>query len=210
MKQSYPLYWPEGWKRTAPGKRVRGQFRRTETRYNSSGNSQRLVLPLTISVSVGRIIEQLGRMEIDRHNVIVSTNVETGLDGTPRSDRRAPEDPGAAVYWRDRRETERSMAIDRYDTVADNLAGIAATLEAMRAIERHGGAEILQRVFRGFMALPEASWRTILGVGAEASLQDAEGAFRELAHRGHSDKGGNEDMGALVKARDEARKELGH
>ena len=40
------------------------------------------------------------------------------------------------------------MAIDAYTRTADNLAAVAATLEAMRAIERHGGAQILERAAR--------------------------------------------------------------
>jgi len=46
------------------------------------------------------------------------------------------------------------MAIDRYSTVEGNLAAIAATLDAMRAIERHGATVILERTFADFMALP--------------------------------------------------------
>jgi hypothetical protein len=60
------------------------------------------------------------------------------------------------------------MAIDQYDRVEHNLAAIAATLDAMRAIKRHGGAEILDRAFTGFTALPAPMaggkpWRQVLG-----------------------------------------------
>jgi len=59
------------------------------------------------------------------------------------------------------------MAIDIYDTVAGNLAAVAATLDAMRAIERHGGAQILKRAFQGFKALP-SSTATALSTDAAA------------------------------------------
>src|SRR5260370_12455992 len=65
------------------------------------------------------------------------------------------------------------MAIARYARVADNLAAIAATLDAMRAIERHGGGSILERAFIGFAALPATAgvdWRKIFGVGPNDHL----------------------------------------
>lgn len=69
---------------------------------------------------------------------------------------------------------------------------------------------MLERAFRGFAALPAASWRAVLGVGPNASLEEAEQAFRDLVHVGHSDHGGTMDIGQLKEARDEARKELGN
>ncbi|KVD37855.1 hypothetical protein WJ41_22830 [Burkholderia ubonensis] len=63
---------------------------------------------------------------------------------------------GVAVYWETRAGARRVMAIDQYTRVADNLAAVAATLDAMRAIERHGGARILERAFTGFAALAAA------------------------------------------------------
>jgi DnaJ-domain-containing protein 1 len=105
------------------------------------------------------------------------------------------------------------MAIDRYDRVADNLAAIAATLEAMRAIERHGGAEILDRAFTGFASLPASAgqgkreWWAVFGVSANASDADIEAAYRRLAKERHPDTGGSDDaMAELNQARDEWRK----
>ena len=99
---------------------------------------------------------ELAKLAVSRDDLIISTNVPTRLDGLPRGDARNPEDTGAAVYWRKAHDAPmKCMAVDRYKAVADNLCAIAATLEAMRAIERHGGAEILERTFRGFAALPE-------------------------------------------------------
>jgi len=118
---------------------------------------------LSVMDGLERVLGELGRMGIGRDDVVISTNVPTRLDGLPRRDR-VPSDPGAAVYWRKGKQT-RCMAIDRCDRVEDNLAAIAATLEAMRAIERHGGAEILDRAFTGFVALPSLEqWFQVLGV----------------------------------------------
>jgi hypothetical protein len=131
----------------------------------------------------------------------------------PRSNQKEPLDPGAAVYWKDGQQ-ERCMAIDRYTSVADNLAAIAATIEAMRAIERHGGAEILNRAFTGFSALPpkpEQSWRYYLGFGEDqrVTVDQVDAAFRELAKTRHPDKGGDpEAFKDISGAREAAKREL--
>jgi hypothetical protein len=152
-------------------------------------------------------------MGIPDWNVIISTNVPLRLDGMPRSDKE-PGDPGAAVYWKKNdKQAMRCMAIDRYVRVADNLAAISATLEAMRAIERHGGGTILERAFLGFAALPEKAsqhWRETLGVTlAQPTLQHIEDRFRTLAQLHHPDKGGDRNkFEEIVQARDAARMEL--
>lgn len=189
--QAYPLTWPPGWDRTGSWRRQRGKFL----------NAKR---ELSVMDGIQRVLEQLAFLKIKRDDLVISTNVETRLDGLPRSDR-TPTDPGVAVYWRQGKNT-RCMAIDRYSRVADNLAAIAATLEAMRAIERHGGAEILDRAFTGFVALPapEQRWFTILGVGANASKEEIERAYRLLAMQHHPDRGGNgQAMARINAARDE-------
>jgi hypothetical protein len=109
------------------------------------------------------------------------------------------------------------MAIDIYDRVADNLAAVAATLDAMRAIERHGGAAILERAFTGFTALPapivagmKRPWRDVLQLGPKPPLHDVHGAYRRLASAHHPDREGGSDakMAELNAARDEALKEI--
>lgn len=108
----------------------------------------------------------------------------------------------------------RCMAIDRYTRVADNLAAVAATLDAMRAIERHGGAEILNRAFLGFAALPQNAsqpWREVLGIEGAASLDLVESRFRALVKVHHPDYGGEkerETFEKIVQAREAARMEL--
>lgn len=210
---NYPLCWPAGWKRTPSHSRENGRFSRKESVYRPStvpgGQGYRYTQTknLTVSDGVGRILESLERIWISRDDIIISTNVRTRLDGLPRSGEREPDDPGAAVYWRKGMKGQmRCMAIDRYTTVADNLAAIAATLEAMRAIERHGGAEILDRTFTGFAALPEKAggraWWDVLEVPSEANRETVESAFRRLARERHPDRGGSEaQMAELNEAR---------
>lgn len=209
MIQKYPLAWPAGWKRTAPGYRKHAAFNRVE----NSGGSKKTV-KLSIGDAVKRVFYELERLGVKhvQEDVVISTNLRVNMSGIPRGDQGEPSDPGAAVYW-ELNGVRQTMAIDQYYRVADNLAAIAASLEAMRAIERHGGAEILQRAFTGFAALPETTgrpWRVVFDFEGTPSLARVEERFRELAFLRHPDHGGSEAaMQELNAARDQARKELG-
>lgn len=206
-KTRYPLCWPEGWKRTGESHRIRAQF----------GTQQRGMRKnrLSVTEAIDRVGYELGRMNIDHGNIIVSTNLPLNIHGQPRAERGEPRDPGAAVYWH-AVNGNKAMAIDRYDRVADNIAAIAATLEYMRGIERHGGAEILERVFSGFAQLPERaggkSWRDVMGFPAQAQpTKDSIGSrFRELSKDRHPEKpGGSRDLwDELTWARDAALREI--
>jgi hypothetical protein len=212
-RTAFPLSWPDGWKRTQSISRTHAQFGRTERTSNQPGGPMWLNKKrLSVADAVGRLLGELRRMGIPDWNVIISTNVPLRLDGMPRSDKE-PADPGAAVYWKKNdKQAMRCMAIDRYTRVADNLAAIAATLEAMRAIERHGGGTILERAFLGFAALPERAsqhWRETLGIQGTATIDLVESRFRALAQVNHPDKGGDRNkFEEIVQARDAARLEL--
>lgn len=189
--QAYPLQWPPGWPRKP------GYARRMAT-FQNGGRE------LSVIDGVNRVLDALRLMKITRDDVVISTDIPTRLDGLPRSDRTGG-DPGAAVYWRKGKQT-RCMAIDRYQRTADNLAAIAATLEAMRAIERHGGAEILDRAFTGFTALPAPEqWFQVLGVSAHATREQIETAYRTLAMKHHPDRPGGDagEMSRINMARDD-------
>lgn len=190
--QAYPLAWPPGWKRAAH--RRNGKFR--------DGAQW-----ISVAKAVARVISELRRLGVESHTIIISSNIETRVDGLPRSDRRVDiADPGVAVYWTDPDSgQQRCMAIDLYTWVSDNIAAIAATIAAMRAIERHGGATILNRAFQGFQALPSATTTALnaktaadvlhrrTGRAAAMILADREvarAAYREAANVAHPDRGG--------------------
>lgn len=194
---AYPLQWPTGWKRTPAAVRTRARFAKKERKYSSTpgvNSSWLQSKEVSIADGVERVRGELQRMGIRDDDLVISSNLELRLDGLPRSGQREPADPGIAVYWRDRGET-RCMAIDRYDRVADNLAAVAATLEAMRAIERHGGAEILNRAFTGFAALPGPTlvrqWWATLCVPPNSSRDVVDTAYRRLRSLHHPDRGGD-------------------
>lgn len=206
MTQAYPLAWPVGWRRCTARKRA--QFKTGERRPDRTYMSYK---DISIAEGVKRVVDELSRLGVRRGDAIISTNLKVRLDGLPYSDQREPADPGVAVYWR-RKDGEpmKVMAIDRYDRVADNLAAVAATLDAMRAIERHGGGEILERTFTGFEALPPPrGWPEILGIPPNATREQVNEAFRRLAGEHHPDRGGSHDrMSEISRARDEALKQV--
>lgn len=207
----YPLQWPAGWKRTPEGKRDFGHFA-VRSRTTGVGNYRHLE-KVTVAQACQRLLKELERFGVPEGEVVISTNVPTRLDGLPYSNAKEPADPGAAVYWRDMGQN-RCMAIDRYTRVAQNIAALAATIDAMRAIERHGGAAILDRAFTGFTALPapivagmKRDWQVVLGLQdlllpTEADIQ---AAYRRLVAVHHEAKGGDPaKMAELNVARDEA------
>jgi hypothetical protein len=209
----YPLSWPQGYNRTPKIKRTRAQFGKSETVSNSSGGSWQTKRSLSVWEGVLRTTNELRRFKVADSDIIISTMIPVRLDGIPRSDRAEPADPGVAVYWKNPAGKRQCMAIDRYDRVADNLSAVAATLEALRAIERHGGGAILDRAFQGFAQLQAAGkpWREVLGFPPTMNpvMELVENAFRALAKKCHPDiEGSHERMIKLNRARAEAIEEL--
>ena len=62
-----------------------------------------------------------------------------------------PDDPGVAVYFQ-LHDKERVLACDKWDTVADNIAAIAAHIDGIRRQDRYGVGTIDQ-AFAGYSAL---------------------------------------------------------
>lgn len=204
---AYPLCWPHGWRRTPAHKRTRARFVGKKSSY-PEGGSWRPAQSLTIEQGITRLLDELERMGIQRSTVVISSDLRLRNDGLPYSSQATAKlDQGVAVYWRDGKQT-RAMAIDRYDRIADNLGAIAATVEAMRAIERHGGAEILDRAFTGFLALPNPARdelpHNVLGVSETANEAEIRYAYNRLAAQHHPDKAGGSStqMARINAARD--------
>jgi hypothetical protein len=204
----FPLQWPADWRRTPPQGRKDASFGKRER-----GEGYRPLKNLSVADGVGRVLHELDTMGVRAEDVVISTNIVLRLDGLPRSNQPAPGDPGVAVYWR-RKDRTQCMAVDAYTTVADNLAAVAASLSAMRALERHGGAMVLERAFIGFQALPApagSDWRSLLGFGASevVTYTDVDRRFKERITGKHPDQGGDPEVfQRLVAARDAAATEL--
>lgn len=210
MTEAYPLKWPVGWPRMSAGGRKRAKFGKNERQHstNTPGYSWNHKKDLTIWDATQRITGELSTMGVRDGQYVISTNLELRNDGLPRSNQRMPEDPGVAVYWT-RKGKQQVMAIDLYDRVQDNMAAIAASLNALRAIERHGGAQILDRAFEGFTALPAPDafdpWAT-LGLHPGATRDAIDAAFRNLSRKHHPDVpgGSTEAFQRIERARREA------
>ncbi len=208
--QRYPLSWPAGWKRTTARERKGAHFRRSirgvdpKTGQIVAGASERA---LTVSDALERLEQQLRLLGAVAE--ILSTNVPVRLSGLPASGQREPDDPGAAIYFQLLKK-DQVLACDRWKRVADNIAAIALHVDAVRRIERYG-VGTLEQAFAGYTAIGPApvEWWLILGVKADATLDQVEEAFRALAREHHPDRGGDpERMKQLTAARACARQAL--
>jgi hypothetical protein len=105
------------------------------------------------------------------------------------------------------------LACDGYFRVADNIAALAAHIDALRRIERYGVGTI-EQALAGYKALPAdsaADWRAVLGFPKDArpSLDQVDAAYKAIAKQKHPDVGGSEmEMTHLNRARDYALSEL--
>lgn len=204
MATAYPLQWPDGWPRTP-------SYRRGPARYK-----------VEINAAVDGLHRSLGLLGAQSGSVVISSNVPPrNALGTPRNDGYQVSDPGVAVYWTTKAHGERVMACDRWSSVRENVRAIGLAVEGLRAIERAGATQILDRAYTAFGALPAASgapvarpWWEVLGLKKEAlsfaTLAMVEAQWRELAAKAHPDRGA--DPALLVelnRAREEARAHYG-
>ena len=178
--QAFPLAWPDGWPR-AKHRKVSSYKISTDAALND------LVRELQLTRARG---------------VVVSSNVPLRRDGTMyRGDHseQAMPDPGVAVYWDDRDGKPRVIACDSWRTVRENVRAIGLTIEALRQIERTGASHLLERAYRGFARLPEATdcWLT-LGIPKGSSREVVSAAFRELSRTLHPDRGGHPQRYAQI------------
>ncbi len=199
--ESYPLVWPLGRPRRPAEDREDARFGQETLHSDGTGMpAYRRRQPLSIAVALGRLRTELGRRGAE--DVVISTNVPTRQDGLPYSNARVPDDPAVAVYFRWKGELH-CMPCDKWTRVADNLAAVAAHLDALRRIERYAVGDIAQ-AFAGYKALPAAStkrrWWEVLGFELPPSYQDAKGRARELLRDLHPDHGGNHNQAAEINA----------
>ena len=207
MTEAYPLAWPEGWPRTAPSRRTFNYHLKRAT-FSDSRND---------------IFAELRRL--GAKGVILSTNVPLRQDGLPYANQKPVDgDPGVAVYFT-LRDRQMSMARDSYDNVTQNMRSLAMAIEHLRGLERHGGAQMLERAFSGFAQLPPPAgstpeevvdWREEFGPFPDDMdnmdiLALAESRYRRKAKEAHSDAGGSDTaMIRLNLAIKQAREELVH
>jgi hypothetical protein len=172
--EAFPLQWPVGRKRTEHWRREAARFDTTLGRARDN---------------VIREVELLtGGKFGPSANLVLSTNLELRRDGLPYANKRQPEDTGVAIYFTYKKR-EMSFACDRWVKIEHNMQAIAKTIEALRGIERWGTGDMLEAAFTGFIALPAptgpVSWRAVIGVEANATMEEAEQAYRKARSEAH-------------------------
>lgn len=189
---NYPLSWPVGWPRVLGYSRKGGPFR------------------VSLSGALDRLEAELRRLGAS--HLVISTNLRPRLDGRPYADQALRvTDPGVAIYFR-LKEQPRVLACDRYLKIEQNIAAIAAHVEALRGIERWGVGS-LEQAFAGYAALPApgADWRTVFGYEHDhfPALASVKARYRERAREIHPDRGGDHDqLVRLNQAMEAAEREL--
>jgi hypothetical protein len=186
---AYPLSWPTGWARTPAQKRQ-----------NSAFADRSLAKARDFMLNELRLL--------GARNVTLSTNVVLRMDGLPYSGKRAPQDPGVAVYFT-LSGSAKVLACDKWLTVIDNLWAIGKHISAIRGQARYGVGTIDQ-AFQGYAALPAPAvdWWAVLGVSRGADIETIAEAYHQAAKRTHPDAGGDHDAFLKVQAAfDQAKKE---
>lgn len=171
---AFPLQWPLNWKRTA-------NYHIQRSRYGDH------------SLAAAREFVTAETRRMGGRDLVISSNLELRNDGLPRSGQRQPNDKGVAVYFKYKGKAM-CFACDKWGAVEDNLWAIGKTIEAIRAIERAGSSDMMERAFTGFaqLAAPlDSEWWRILGVSQSASAEEIQSAYRALAKQHHPDSGGD-------------------
>ena len=202
----YPLQWPAGRPRTRG--RAHGQFKANERRITRVEAMKRL------EAEVGRLGGQ---------HLVVSTDLVLRADGQPHMGKPEPTDPGVVAFFLLKGQPV-SMPCDTFSELAQNIAALAAHIEATRRITRYGVATAAETL-QAFTALPapEGSrparpWREVFGLRADfPDGHDVEEAEMVINRRWklalqdlHPDRnGGDERLAAETNAaRDEALREV--
>jgi len=175
--RAYPLQWPIG--------RPRAKYRHGAKFRRETDFGRQLLKP---AEGARRVLDELDRL--GGRNIVVSTNVRPR--GLAEAEEPAnPQDPGAAVYFL-LEGKQHCLACDKWDRVADNLAAIAAHVDAVRRQLRMGVADSAAQAFAGFAALPAVrQWWEILGVARNAPREEIKRRHHELAALHHPDRGGD-------------------
>lgn len=179
---AYPLSWPV-------------RVPRTQSRFQSKfGTNHWLESKRTsLATTVHFLTSELAKL--GAKGVIISTNVPLTIAGMPRSGLRAPDDPGAAVYFNLNGKAI-VLPCDKWRRVECNLMAIAKHIETLRGQHRWGVGTI-EQAFDGYAALPakgsQPAWYDVLKVAVDADEGTIKAAYRELALIHHPDVVGAEN-----------------
>lgn len=167
MPTDYPLEWPSHVRRSTY-KRV-GPYR----------------------VSMAKARDDLYReLELfGATKALISSNARLRLDGKLAAQQGPVSDAGVAIYFTKDHE-KYVIACDKWMHLQDNIRAVGLTIQAMRAIERHGTAGMVADALVGFKAIPATTgvvWWEALGLRPEATPGEIETAFRQRVKTLHPD-----------------------
>lgn len=206
----YPLEWPMGWPRKRHHQRKVGNFSMTREDRLPDNRYVKRITAVSMEAATGRLEQQLNLL--GGTHATLSTNISLNLRGIPRGDE-VPRggDPGAAIYFSFKGRAT-VLACDSYTRVADNIAALAAHIDAIRRIDRYGVGSI-EQALEGYKALPAdtaADWRAVFGLNGNATIDAVQAAFKDLARQRHPDITHDDGaaMAHLNRARDYALAEL--
>ena len=204
----FPLQWPDG--------QPRSEYRRTPKFGTQFTEDREKVL---------RYLSKRGGS-----NIVITSNLPVNTKGQPYEAGviGGGGDTGVAVWWVEKGR-EQVIACDAWQRAAQNLSAIERTLTALRALDRHGCSQVVEKAFAGFAALPAAGetsdgiptpkrWHEVLGLTELYAAGLIKGAdllavvkqrHRERIKLAHPDVGGDPAIAAeLNAALDQAEKEL--
>jgi len=197
----HPLQWPEG--------RPREKYPRSGSFKSKANNGW--MEDVTLHQAMMRLVDQCELLKAT--DCILTSNIDLNRDGSPKARQPLLRDYGAALYMRHNGKPI-VLPCDSYTEVAQNVAAIAAHIQATRAIERYG-VGTAEAMFTGFAALPSQKaehWRTVLDIPANVIVTPAliHQMRRDLSKRWHPDAGGSATMMAKINAAcDAALREIG-
>lgn len=189
---AYPLQWPDGWPRTAIGRRQYSPFKQTFTSARDG------------------LLAELSRLGAKQP--VISSDLMLRQDGLPLARQRNPDDVGVAVYFT-YKDKQMVFACDKYRNITENMHAIRLSIEAIRGLERWGASDMMERAFTGFQAIPDQSgdaWRDVLAAHGIEDINVVRTNYQRLRALHHPDKGGDGTKFDLVqKAWNQAQQELG-
>ncbi len=200
----YPLVWPFGRPRCTNRQPAKFTTRRVRGNRTYATNE-----PVTLAEAMERLEVEIERLGVAR-SAVLSSNIALGVSGKPLGNATRGIDPGVCLYFTLKGQPH-ALPCDRFEHVEQNIAALAAHIEATRAIERYGVADV-RDIYAGFQALPppvERSWRDVLGATRLDGLPAVELKYRRLRRDTHPDKGGSaEAFNEVERAWEAAQKEL--
>jgi hypothetical protein len=177
LRLNYPLAWPMG--------RPRAKYRTSGKFHDGKGQGV-----ITADHAVDRLEGEVTRLGAFEPRLT--------SDGWARH--KQGNDVGVALYFSLKKKPI-VIACDAFDRIGDNIAAIAAHIDALRGQQRWGCAT-LDEAFAGHLALPAhvplRAWWDVLGVDPNATREVVEQAARAGMLRMHPDRPGGSTSAAAA------------